>query len=343
MNKRFSILITLFAAIILLHACRKDPQVEEPFSVPMPEYFGKPVFDVSRFPITKERFELGRKLFFDPILSRDNTISCGSCHIQSSAFTQHGHDVSHGIDDLLGRRNAPAVQNMLWMKQFFWDGGVHNLELVSINAITSPVEMDESPARVLEKLQTHPEYPTLFKKAYGNEEISSENFLFALAHYMGGLVSNNSHYDKVMRKETSFNDLQLKGKQVFDSKCATCHSGHLFTNQEFSNNGRYASFPNDKGLYEITLNPADEGKFKIPSLRNVEITGPYMHDGRVRTLSQAIDHYRNGVQDSPTLDPKLKVSGRLGIEISDEEKEHLMEFLKTLTDWDFVRNPKLGE
>lgn len=328
-----------------LIGCKRErqdlPQTQlEPFTgFYQPSHFPptQQPFDVSA--INEYTFALGKRLFYDPILSRDSTIACGSCHIQGSAFSHHGHDVSHGIEDKLGRRNAPGIQNLMWYKNFLWDGGVLNLELIAINAITSPVEMDENIPHILEKLRRSPTYLQLFKKAYGSEEITGTKFLNAIGYFMACLISDKSKYDDVKRGKATFTDAEQRGYQIFQEKCNTCHTEPLFTDQSFRNNGIRHFFSIDKGRYEISLMPQDSGKFRVPSLRNVEKTAPYMHDGRFRTLEEVIDHYRNGIEYYNNLDPLLLNK----IPLTDNEKADLIAFLKTLTDYNLLINKQFSE
>lgn len=311
-----------------------------------PENFPEPEYDQSRNPITKEGFELGKRLFFEPRLSRNNTISCGSCHIQTAAFTHHGHDVSHGIDDRLGTRNPMPIMNMAWMKEFFWDGGVFHLDLSAVNAITSPVEMDETVPNVITKLREHPDYPKLFNAAFGSEEITDARFFMALSQYMLMAVSSNSKYDKVMRKEdgVEFTGKELAGYKIFEQNCSSCHKEPLFSDFSYRNNGLIPNPVDDKGRYEVTLNEEDRYRFKVPSLRNLDYTGPYMHDGRFLTVNRVLDHYRTGMRDGKTLDDVFRLEdGSVGVPLTEDEKESLMAFLKTLNDLDFVTTPLLAE
>lgn len=331
--------------VVLLQACKDDDKLSN-IEVFLPANFPKPVYDLAANPVTPEGFELGRRLFYDPILSRDNSISCGDCHQQSYAFTQHGHDVSHGIDDRLGRRNSLAVQNMIWHTNFFWDGGVGHLDLVPINAITNPDEMDESTAHVLEKLRAHKEYPLRFQRAFGSPEISSKHFLQALSQFMATLVSANSRYDKYVRKEAGgvLDAEELAGLDLFKTHCASCHSTDLFSDFRFHNNGLDASFDRDAGRYEASLIESDRGKFRTPSLRNLTASAPYMHDGRFETLDQVLRHYAEGVKDSPTLDPRLRqADGSLGIPLSADEQRKIIAFLRTLDDEQFLRDRRFSE
>jgi cytochrome c peroxidase len=336
-----------FSFLAVLAACHSDEEEPALFrGFVQPDGFPETTYDFSRNEVTQEGFELGKKLFFEPRLSRNNTIACGSCHIQTAAFTHHGHDVSHGIDDQLGIRNPMPIMNMAWSKEFFWDGGVFDLDFAAINAITSPVEMDENVPNVLRKLREHPEYPALFKKAFGTEEITDARFFKALSQYMLMAVSDNAEYDKIRRNEVghSFTEAELAGYQFFQKNCASCHEEPLLTDKTFRNNGLAPNHVDDLGRFDVTLNEADRYKFKVPSLRNWQYTGPYMHDGRFLTLNRVIEHYRNGMVDSETLDPAFRnEDGTIGIKMTEEEKENLIAFLNTLNDRDFVSNPLLAE
>ncbi|MFN8287931.1 MAG: cytochrome c peroxidase [Chitinophagales bacterium] len=309
----------------------------------LPSNFPEPVYNFATNQVTPEGFELGRRLFYDTRLSRNNTISCGSCHQQFAAFSHSGHIVSHGINDLLGKRNAPAIMNMAWNYDFFWDGGVHSLDLVPPNPIKNPVEMDAQFSEVLDKLRATTEYPALFKAAFGTEEINSVRFLQAMSQFMNCLVSANSKYDKYVRGEgATLSEDELAGKELFTAKCAVCHSTDLFTDRSFHNNGIQATVT-DSGRYLVTLDPLDIGKFKTPSLRNIEKTGPYMHSGKFQTLQSVLDHYSDGIHNTPTLDNALITNGQPGIAMTAEEKAKIIAFLLTLTDKDFITDPRFSE
>ncbi len=343
-GRPFAVLCLVLACAV---ACNKAADVAPDWfgGFKKPANFPEPVYDLNANPINQAGFELGRKLFHDPLLSRNNTISCASCHIQSSAFTHHGHDVSHGIDDKLGTRNAPPIMNLAWSKNFFWDGGVFHLDMLAIAPIENPVEMDESLMNVLAKLRQHTQYPRLFEKAFGSPEISTANFLKALSQFMLMAVSSNAKYDKVMRGEghTAFTADEQAGYAVYQQHCAGCHAEPLFTDQSFRDNGLGPNPINDQGRYMITLNDTDSYKFKVPSLRNLKYTAPYMHDGRLLTLAAVIAHYRREVRDTPNLDPLLRnPDGSRGIVLSETEKTDLLAFLQTLNDEKFVTDPFLG-
>lgn len=344
MNK-LKVILTL-VAVLILASCKKEiiDKVAEFAGFQKPANFPEPAYHFDTNPVTKEGFELGKKLFYEPRLSRNNTISCGSCHIQVSAFTHHGHDVSHGIDDRLGKRNAPPIMNLAWHTSFNHDGGVFDLDMQPIVPITTFEEMDETLENVLQKLKVHPDYPRLFAKAFGSEEITSARLLKALSQFMVMCISAQSKYDSVMRKETSFTAEEMKGYELFKQKCASCHKEPLFTDLTFRNNGIGIGFNGDVGRYEITLDEADKYKFKVPSLRNLKYSAPYMHDGRFYTLDAVLDKYSTGMRYVQNIDPTLDKGNNIyGIGISDAERAYLKAFLNTLNDEHFIKNKSLSE
>lgn len=310
-----------------------------------PANFPSPVYSFRDNTVTEDGFLLGRRLFYDPVLSADQSISCGSCHIQAAAFTHHGHDLSHGINDLLGNRNTPAIQNLAWYNSFMWDGGILDLDLQPIAPITNPVEMGDTLLAVLKKLNAHPEYPALFKKAFGSDSITTSLLMKALSQFMVMLVSADSKYDKVMRKEgMEFTAEEARGYSVFKAKCGSCHKEPLFTDLSFRNNGLTPAEEPDEGRALVSVDTKDQFRFKVPSLRNLGFTFPYMHDGRFYTLDEVLDHYSSGMHDSPTLDPIFRLPGnRKGIALSTAEKESIKIFLSTLDDSSFIRNPYFSE
>jgi len=328
--------------LLLTLGCTSPESTGPEILLKVPPNFPEPIYDLDKNPITEEGVELGKALFNDPILSRDLTISCAECHSQSSGFTHHGHDLSHGIDNRKGTRNSLPVQNLAWESDFFWDGGVGDLDFVPIVPIENPVEMDEKTAHVLEKLRKSPRYPALFKRAYGSEEITSAKFLKALSQFMLTLVSADSRYDKFVRNEGGTLTLdEMAGLSLFKQKCASCHAGELFTDRSYRNNGLTIQ-GDDAGRYRITEQESDRYKFRVPSLRNVAVTGPYMHDGRFYTLEAVLDHYAAGVQGTPNLDPLLTNNGQRGIALSTDEKRQVVAFLKTLTDDTFLKDKRFS-
>lgn len=334
----------LAAIIIVIAACNKADKLEEielDISFLKPAHFPEPTYRLENNALSKAQFELGRKLFYDPILSRNNTISCGSCHISQNAFTHHGHDVSHGIDDQLGNRNTMPLMNLAWSNNFFWDGGVMHLDLSAVAPIENPVEMDEKLSNVIAKLNSSKDYPALFEKAYGTKEINSVNLLKSLAQFMVMLVSSNSKYDQVKQDKATFSAQELAGYTVFKSQCAACHQEPLFTDNSFRDNGLGLNAFQDYGRYTITNQEQDKLKFKVPSLRNLKYTAPYMHDGKFYTLEAVMNHYRFQIKDTPNLDPILKEKGK--IDLSDEDVKSLTAFLNTLNDESFIKDKRFQE
>lgn len=326
----------LVLGMLFLASCKKENQSFSGFQVP--SHFPEPTYPMETNPITEAGFQLGRKLFYDGRLSRDGSVSCGSCHIQYSAFTQHGHVLSHGIDDQLGTRNSASLQNLAWGTSFFWDGGVHNLDLVPFNPIENPVEMDETVANVLVKLRNDAEYPELFKAAFGSDEINTARTMQAMSQFMLMLVSANSRYDQYIQGNSSaLSADEVEGLQLFRQKCAGCHVEPLFTDDSYRNNGLDTT--NDLGRYQVSALEQDRYKFKVPTLRNVVYTKPYMHSGKVSSLQQVLNHYQSGIVHSSTLDPQLEN----GIPMTDDEKAKIILFLESLSDESFIKNPLFSE
>lgn len=348
MTWRLKALLALGLAA-LLAACRPDADVPPEPAVPgsvLPVNFPAPAYALDQNPPDRAAFELGRKLFYDPLLSRDGEVSCGSCHQQFVAFAHSGHAVSHGVEGRLGTRNAPALQNLRWRRAFMWDGGVLSLETLPLAPLTNPVEMDETLPGVLGKLNSNPEYVRRFSAVYGAGPITSQQLLKALAQFTASLTSAHSRYDHYVRGEAGgqLSSAELRGLTTFRGKCAGCHATDLFTDDSFRNNGLNRSAVPDSGRAHISGLARDRGKFLVPSLRNVARTAPYMHDGRFWTLPEVLAHYDHGVRESATLDALLRQpDGRLGIPLSPAEQADLLAFLATLTDDSFLTNKQLAE
>lgn len=322
-----------FFAVLLLLAAFGNPGNNKRYA---PSGWPKPVYDFSKNPLSPQTIKLGRDLFYDPLLSADSTISCASCHSPYNAFTHADHALSHGIKDRIGTRNSPALMNLAWQSNFMWDGAVNHLDVQALAPITHPDEMGESLANVIKKLQRSAYYKKEFYKAYKDTAITGEYTLKALSQFMLTLVSSNSKYDSVMRGQTRYNEKEAKGYMLFKANCASCHTEPLFTNGQFENNGlRPDSILKDKGRMRITQSAADSLKFKVPTLRNIEFTYPYMHDGRFKKLSEVLKHYTQGIHQSPTLSAQLVKP----IVLSPTERVELTAFLLTLTDIHFLFNP----
>ncbi|MDO3695769.1 cytochrome c peroxidase [Wenyingzhuangia sp. chi5] len=360
----------IYILFIVFVSCSQNSDEYSAFEIKFhqPVNFPSPTFDLEDNPITTEGFELGRKLFYDNRLSLNNEINCGECHNQSHAFTHHGHDLSEGVHPgVFGTRNSQPIQNMAYMNDFTWDGAKDKLFDQPLIPITEPVEMDETMENVLVKLKKDSEYQQRFQSVFKTEDaITSVNLLKALSKFMGAMVSSNSKYDKYVRGEEggTFTEEEKKGLALFQQKCATCHNGTLFTNQEFINNGigENPSLPNETGRARISSsNPFatveelktsdDYYKFKVPSLRNVEKTYPYMHDGRMILLSTVLDFYDTDTYPLMTkmknLDERLIQTNQkeetLGIPMTEDEKVAIITFLKTLTDYEFLNDSRFAK
>lgn len=295
---------------------------------------------------TVEGIELGKKLFFDPILSGDKTLACADCHAPENAFTDSSR-FSEGIDGSLGKRNSMPLFNLAWNydENFFWDGGTFSLEHQAFIPVSDPTEMKNSWKQLQQELQKHPEYPNLFQKAFGTSKIDSTLVTKAIAQFERTLISANSKFDKYLLGEVILTPEEVDGFNIFMDEtkgdCFHCHGSDknpLWTDNIFHNNGLDETFT-DLGLGTITGDPADNGKFKSPSLRNLIFTAPYMHDGRFTTIDEVINHYSEGLKNSSTIDPLMKKVAQGGVGLSIQEKSNLKAFLLALSDYDFIGNP----
>jgi cytochrome c peroxidase len=287
--------------------------------------------------ITGARLELGRKLFYDPRLSRTGEVSCASCHKQELAFADP-RPVSIGVNGRTGQRNAPALANLAWNTTYFWDGGVKTLEQQAIGPITNPLEMDMTMGEVVERVAADPEYVRLSLAAYGSEP-RPEVVTKGIASFMRSLVSGTSRYDRHLRGDAAaLNASEKRGAAIALGErgdCFHCHVGFNLTNNTFANNGMVSG---DEGRRKITGRAEDEGKFKVPTLRNVALTAPYMHDGSLATLRDVVDFYSRGGQGHPNTDPTIRP-----LDLSEQEKQDLIAFLGTLTDEGFVKDPRFAQ
>jgi len=332
MNKTIAILTVLFFIVTAFN-------VTHPIAFYIPKGWPKPIYDLTKNPLTQEKIELGRALFYDPILSRDSTISCNSCHAQYSAFTHIDHPVSHGIDNKIGNRNAPALMNLAWNSSFMWDGAINHVDMQALAPMSNSLEMDETLANVVTKLQHTTRYPKLYKDAFGDSMINGVNTLKAISQFMLSLVSCQSKYDSVMRRESNFTQQEQNGYILFKANCSTCHKEPLFTNDKFENNGLpMDTFYKDLGRMKVTNDSADYLRFRVPTLRNVQYSFPYMHDGRFKRLSEVLNHYTKGIVPSKSLSkPLLKP-----ILLSSNDKVDIIAFLYTLTDHHFLYNEQFS-
>lgn len=336
MRKHWSYILLL--GLIILISLSFSYELTKPLYFEVPKNWPKPKYDFKKNPLTEEGFQLGRNLFYDPIISCDSTVSCASCHLQQTGFTHVDHQLSHGIDGKIGNRNSLALINLAWNKDFMWDGGVNNLEVQALNPITNPVEMDEKLEHVIDKLQRSEKYKTLFIKAFGDNKITSQRLLKALAQFTVMLKSTDSKYDKVMRKETTFAENEQRGYDLFKTNCASCHKEPLFTDDKFDKNGLPIDETlNDLGRIKISGKQEDYLRFRIPTLRNIQFTFPYMHDGRFKTLKEVIKHY-NSLGHNKNLSKELANP----MNLSDNDRVDLLAFLLTLTDKDFLFNERFS-
>ena len=306
----------------------------------IPEGFPPPVNTFQNNPLSKEGFELGRKLFYDGRLAIDNEHSCSSCHQQLAAFGTYEHDLSHGVFDSHTIRNAPVLFNLAWSSSFHWDGEFNSLKDEAAQPINGHIEMGESFEGVINKIKDDKNYQEMFKKVFRYPFIRPEYILKALEQFTGYMVSANSKYDRNKKGTVSFTVQEESGYQLFKANCATCHPEPLFTDHSFRNIGLPVdNFLKDYGRLRISGKKEDSLKFKVPTLRNTYISPNYMHDGRFNTLLQCLNHYRNNVQQSTTIDPLLTN----GISLTNTEVTNITVFLRTLTDSTFLKDPRFSK
>jgi cytochrome c peroxidase len=296
-------------------------------------------------PLTVEGVDLGRRLFSERKLSMNNSQSCASCHKDEAAFTDAGNRYSLGAEGQPGNRNAMPLYNLAWKKSFFWEGRALSLREQVLLPIQNPIEMHENLANVTAKLAASSDYPARFEKVFGPGPITPDRIARALEQFLLSIVSCDSQFDQAMRGQGELSAEEKRGFELFMTEfdprrgqygadCFHCHGGPLFQSQTFANNGLDSS-PADPGRSAVTGREADTGKFAVPSLRNVAITAPYMHDGRFKRLEEVIEHYSSGLQRSATLDPNLAKHPTSGIQLSSADKRALVAFLQTLTDEQF--------
>lgn len=330
---RKTVVMFVFLTLVML-AFRSLPEL-----ISWPSYFPKPGYDFKKRPLTAAQIELGRTLFYDPVLSVDSSTSCASCHSPYNSFAHTDHSLSHGIHDSIGTRNAPALINLAWNSLLMWDGALNHIEVQPLAPITNVSEMGEDINHVVFKLNRSLRYRKLFYTAYGDSVVTGQRTLLALAQFQLSLISCNSKYDSVRMGNSSFNAQEQRGYDLFLRHCNSCHTEPLFTNGLFANNGLSIDTSlNDYGRVRITHDVKDSLKFKVPTLRNAEFTYPYMHDGRFLSLYDVIRHYTSGIRSSGTLAPQL----RKPVFLSASEKTDLVAFLLTLSDKKFIFDKRFG-
>jgi cytochrome c peroxidase len=311
-----------------------------PYSLSFSQFFPRTNLPLDN-PLSGEGVELGSKLFFDRRLSANNSESCATCHRPRLAFSQPQR-FSRGVDGFIGTRHAMALENLAWKNSFFWDGRAKTLREQVLQPIQNPIEMHESLNNVVAKVSADANYPRLFSNAFGSSKVTPDHIARALEQFLLVQVSCDAKFDRVMNGREKFSEEEQRGFTLFNTEydpyhgqygadCFHCHGGPLFRSQSFANNGLDFTFK-DQGRYAVTKREGDQGKFAVPSLRNVALAGPYMHDGRFRTLEEAIEHYCTGMKRSATLDPNLAKHPDGGVPLSNADKQALAAFLRTLTD-----------
>jgi cytochrome c peroxidase len=348
----------LIAILILLVSCKKGivEPINTPYVLEEPSHFPKMVIPEDN-PLTVAGVDLGRRLFYEKRLSGDNSLSCGGCHSPSQSFSDE-NQFSTGIDGKTGRRNSMALVNLGYQKFFFWDGRSKSLEEQILEPVQDPIEMHQSWTDAVIKIKADANYRKAFYLAFGTDQVDSTLVSKAIAQFLRTMISGSSKYD-VMYKQ--INNLPLTAKEqaissqitndewggydLFQSlnggDCFHCHNGPLMHLELFSNNGLDNTFK-DLGRGEVTKLASDYGKFKVPTLRNIALTAPYMHDGRFQTLDEVIEHYSSGIKISPTISPLIEFANQGGVQLDAFEKGLIKKFLLTLTDEEFINNPKFA-
>lgn len=353
-----SIVLLLLAFSLILSAWNyiNDVIPTGPYQLIYPANFGNRTNVPDDNPTTKQGVYLGRLLFYEPHLSANNTLSCGNCHKQQLAFTDN-RPFSVGVDGVETTRNSMSLTNLLWTRKFFWDGRAASLEEQAAMPLTNPHEMGQSLEASAKKLSQIPFYPKLFEAVYGDGTITGERICKAISQFERTLISANSRYDQYLRGSYKPTVGELKGMELFNNgpqpeksirgaNCAHCHGGVKTYLELFHNNG-LDSLPKDAGIETLTGLPGDKGRFKVPTLRNIALTAPYMHDGRFKTLAEVVDHYSDHVIQSPSLstvfrDESNEVGGKT-LKLLPQEKREIIAFLNMLTDSTFITNPEFSD
>ena len=295
-------------------------------------YIPKPYYKI---PINAEKNDtvrLGQLLFYDNILSANNEVSCASCHNSYNAFAHTDHELSHGIFDSIGNRNAPGLFNLAWQKELFWDGAAHHIESQALAPLSDPNELGSSIEKLIDKLRSSDFYRAEFFDVYGDSLINSKRVLGAISSFELSLISFGAKYDQVKQGATSFSEQEENGYRLFSKHCNQCHAEPLFSSFEYRDNGLQAdTILDDQGRFLVTGDPKDKYKFKVPSLRNISYTYPYMHDGRFQNINEVLDHYESK--------KKGKTDLRKPIKMNFNDRADLISFLLTLNDKAFVFNP----
>lgn len=344
---KYFIMACIIASVLLLHTSRETISAVTPYRLKNPYSFPEMPVNPDNV-LSVEGIQLGRYLFYDPVLSADSSISCASCHKQSAAFSDAPNQFSTGIENRKSSRNAPQLFNLAWYNAYFWDGKALTLEEQVYHPVPAHDEMNLQWPVAIQRLSANPFYQKLFKNAFNTATIDSVLVAKAIAQFERILISADSKFDKVLRSEATLSKEEFEGYELMNDMtkgdCLHCHttdSDPLGTTLEFSNNGLDSSstgFYKDNGRGNITGRQTDNGKFKIPSLRNVALTAPYMHDGRFKTLREVLDFYSEGVHSGKNTDKRMEYAYKKGAHLSEEEKGKIISFLHTLTDTSFTTN-----
>ncbi|MES2113049.1 MAG: cytochrome c peroxidase [Bacteroidota bacterium] len=354
-SKSFKVLL-LFAAISISAWTSMPGEPETgPYQFNYPKNFGNRINTPDNNPTTKQGVYLGRLLFYETKLSANNKLSCAGCHQQEKAFTD-GKAFSTGVDNVPTSRNSMSLANLLWARKLFWDGRAASLEEQAAVPLTSPHEMGQSLRESASKLSSSNTYRGLFKMTFGDDNITGQRICMAISQFERTLISCNSRYDRYLAHEYTPTKEELNGMNLFmnspypqlerrGANCSQCHGGAKTYLELFHNNG-LDSIPKDAGIEAITGLTGDCGRFKVPTLRNIALTAPYMHDGRFKTLAGVLDHYSEHVKESPSLSTFLRnesndVDGKT-LNLRPEEKRDIIAFLNMLTDSAFVTNPQFA-
>jgi len=348
---RKTVFIGLFALVII--SCNKNDEgngyTPTPVSLEVPQLFQDllptPIIPEDN-PLTEEGILLGKKLFFDPILSADNSLACAMCHRPQDGFSDQ-RQFSIGIDGIAGIRNSMPLQNLAFNgnNTFNWDGSASSLEAQALEPVTNPIEMHNTWPNASAEIEADETYVMMFEQAFGTSSVDSTLVTKALAQFIRTLISGESKFDRHLRGEATLTASELSGFNVFMDEsrgdCFHCHgnpNNPLWTDNIFHNNGLDAVIT-DRGRGDVTGDPRDFGLFKSPSLRNLAFTAPYMHDGRFATLDEVIDHYSEGLVFSETIDPLMKAIAQGGVQLAAQDKADLKAFLLSLSDPSFINNP----
>ena len=356
--RKVSVMLLLLAVVFFLSGSVyfADPIETGAYQFVYPSNFGNRINIPTDNPTTKQGVYLGRMLFYETRLSANNKISCGTCHQRDKAFTD-GKPFSVGVDDVPTPRNSMSLTNLLWARKFFWDGRAEGLEAQAIILMTNPHEMGQSLEASVKKLNSDKEYNSLFKLVYGDDAITGERIAKAISQFERTLISCNSKYDQYLAGKYQPTPQELKGIALFmdgpnpekgmrGANCGHCHGGPKTYMELFHNNG-LDSIPKDAGIETLTGLPSDRGRFKVPTLRNIALTAPYMHDGRFKTLAEVVDHYSGHVIQSESLSSVFEGGsnepGGKSLQLTAEEKSDIIAFLNMLTDNTFITDPRFAD